>query len=521
MTERLPIAAGGELQLLDATGTPDFEAVLEPDTDGDGYGDTTQDACTANAADHTSPCNGTATIGSPLTLAPNPNGYSASGNSVQALQLSAAGTVSPAPTAGVLTHWRLRAAPGKGDTVLQLLRPTGGAGTSYTVVAETAPVHATSTDVIAVDAQLAVKAGDRLAVRSAPNAGNRDLGAIAAHAADELVANESPKTVGQTWTPNTSMPVGRRLLVQADIEPDTDQDGKGDVTQDSADLVLTGSAPAAVGNLEPWSQSYTVRNAGPDAALDVVLELTGSGVAPSPTPAGMTCKDREPGHSGTAVTCKLAKLASGASVSVSPSFITLAIYPPLGGTFATSATVTAATRDPDPSNNAASLKTVVASPPPYVPNIPPQAPFESKPCANIIRGTRDDDVLRGTAFGDRLVGADGDDLLKGHGGDDCLEGGTGADVLDGGDGNDRLAGSSGPDRLSGGTGNDKLTGGKGNDRLTGGPGNDTISPGSGRDVVDAGGGNDTINSVDGVKETIDCGAGYDTVRADKRDRLKR
>jgi hypothetical protein len=520
VTERLPIAAGGELQLLDATGTPDFEAVLEPDTDGDGYGDTTQDACTANARDHTSPCNGTATVGSPLTLAPDPHGFSASGNAVQALQLSASGTISTVPEAGILTQWRLRAQPGKGDTVLQLLRPNQ-AGTSYTVVSETEPVHATSADVITVADQLAVKAGDRLAVRSVLNASNRDLGAIATRPADQLVANGPPKTTGQTWTPDTTSPAAFRLLVQADVEPDADQDGKGDVTQDSADLVLTGSAPAAVGNLEPWSMSYTVRNAGPDAALNVVLELSGAGVAPSTTPTGMTCKDSEPGRPGTAVTCKLAKLASGASVSVSPSFITPAIYPPLGGTVATSATVTATTRDPDPTNNSASLKTVVASPPPYVPNIPPQAPFEIKPCTNIIRGTRDDDVLRGTAFGDRLVGGDGDDLLKGQGADDCLEGGTGADVLDGGDGNDRLAGSSGRDRLSGGTGDDKLTGGKGNDRLTGGPGKDTISPGSGRDVVDAGGGNDTINSVDGVKETIDCGAGFDTVRADRRDRLKR
>jgi hypothetical protein len=531
VTERLPIVAGGELELLDASGppefepvfapdavgTPQFEAVLEPDTDGDGYGDTTQDDCTANAADHTAPCNGTATIGSPLTLVPDPHGFSASGNTVQALQLSAAGTVSTVPKAGVLTHWRLRAQPGKGDTVLQLLRPTSGAGTSYTVVAESAPVHATSTDVITVDDQFAVKAGDRLAVRSVLNAGNRDLGTIAARAADELVANGPPKTAGQTWTPDTSAPAGFRLLVQADVEPDADQDGKGDVTQDSADLVLTGSAPAAVGNLEPWSMSYTIRNTGPDAALDVVLELSGGGKAPATVPAGMTCKDSDLGR---AVTCKLAKLASGASVSVSPSFIVAAIYPPLGGTFATQATVTATTHDPDPTNNAASLKTVVASPVPYVPYIPPAPPFVIRPCTNIIRGTRDDDVVRGTAFGDRLVGGDGDDLLKGQGADDCLEGGTGDDVLDGGDGNDRLAGSSGRDRLSGGTGDDKLTGGKGNDRLTGGPGNDTFSPGSGRDVVDAGGGNDTINSVDGVKETIECGAGKDTVRADKHDRLK-
>jgi hypothetical protein len=397
VSERLPIAAGGELALLDSSGMPQFEAVLEPDVDGDGYGDTTQDACPGNAADHTAPCDGTATIGSPLTLAPDPRGFSGSGNPIEALQLSADGTVAGAPAAGVLTRWRLRSTVTAGDTVLQLLRPNA-AGVTFTVVAESAPVHVTSTAVVTVTAQVPVQAGDRIAARSVPpvGGGSSDLGALAARAADTIVTRQPPTALNATWTPPTSGTDHLRLLIQADVEPDADHDGYGDVTQQPA----------------------------------------------------------------------------------------------------------------------------VIPPPPYVPNIPPAAPFVIRPCANVIRGTRDDDVLRGTAFGDRLVGGDGDDLLKGQGADDCLEGGTGDDVLDGGDGNDRLAGSAGRDRLTGGTGDDKLTGGKGNDRLTGGPGNDTISPGSGRDIVDAGGGNDTINSVDGVKETIDCGAGKDTVRADRHDRLK-
>jgi hypothetical protein len=458
-------------------------------------------------------------IGSPLSLAPDPTDFVPAGE-VQALQAPLESSADAVPYDGVLTRWRLRSLPTAGDTVLQVLRPDDDE-TTFTVVAESAPVHVASTAITAVAAQLPVKSGDRIAVRSVEaDGGASDLGAIAAHVGDTILTGQPPKTLHQTWMPPTVSAAEYQLLVQADIEPDADQDDKGDLTQDSADLVLTGKSPAAVGNLEPWSMSYSIRNAGPDAALDVALEITGPGVAPGTAPAGMTCKDSDPGRAGSAVTCKLAKLASGASISVSPAFLTPAIYPPLGGTFATQATVTATTPDPDTTNNSAVLKTVVAPSPPYLPSIPPPPPFVIKPCTNIIRGTRDDDVVRGTAFGDRLVGGDGDDLLKGQGADDCLEGGTGDDVLDGGDGNDRLAGSAGRDRLSGGTGDDKLTGGKGNDRLTGGPGNDTFSPGSGRDVVDAGGGNDTINSVDGVKETIDCGAGKDTVRADRRDRLK-
>lgn len=465
------------------------------------------------------------TIGSPLTLAPDPAGFAPSGE-VQALQGpidSRAGAVS---NGDVLTRWRLRSLPTAGDTVLQVLRPDedeSDGETTYTVVAESEPVHVTSTDITTVDAQLPVKPGDRIAARSVEaESGASDLGAIAAHAGGTLLTGQPPKRLDQTWTPTAGSTSEHELLVQADIEPDADQDGKGDITQNSADLVLTGSAPAAVGNLEPWSMTYTVRNDGPDAARRIFLRIDGGVVPPATAPAGMACMDHLIASGpGPFVLCMLDPLAPGASVSVSPGFITPAIYPPLGGTFATQATVSALTSDPDTTNNSAALKTVVAPPPPYVPNIPPQAPFDVKPCTNVIRGTRDDDVLRGTAFGDRLVGADGDDLLKGQGAGDCLEGGTGDDVLDGGEGDDRLAGSAGRDRLSGGTGNDKLTAGKGNDRLTGGPGNDTLSPGTGRDVIDAGGGNDTINSVDGVKETIDCGAGRDTVRADPRDRLKR
>ena len=466
-------------------------------------------------------------VGSLLTLAPDPEGFAPSGE-VQALQGPINSLGHAVLHEGVLTQWRLRSLPTAGDTVLQVLRPDDDEDddeTTFTVVAESEPVHVTSTDITDVDAQLPVKLGDRIAARSVQAVGGAsDLGAVAGRPGNPILTEQPPKTLGQTWTPPASeVSVNEyELLIQADIEPDADQDGKGDITQNSADLVLTGTAPAAVGNLEPWSMTYTVRNDGPDAARSISLKVSGEGVvAPAQEPANMSCKDNYAPPTPDTFTCVIAKLAPGASASLSPAFLTPAIYPPPGGTFATQATVSALTSDPDTTNNSAALKTVVASPPPYVPNIPPQAPFAVKPCANIIRGTRDDDVLRGTTFGDRLVGGDGDDLLKGQGADDCLEGGTGTDVLDGGDGNDRLAGSSGRDRLSGGTGDDKLTAGKGNDRLTGGPGNDTISPGSGRDTVNAGGGNDTINSVDGVKETIDCGAGLDTVRADKRDRLKR
>jgi Ca2+-binding RTX toxin-like protein len=506
-TARLPVAAGGQITLLDASGTGQPQATVEPDADGDGYGDTTQDACLGDFAAHTAPCGGTQTIGSPLTLAPDPRGFSGAPTPMQALQQSAPGTTSATTAPGILTRWRVRADPAAGDTVLQVLRPSGGS--TFVVVAESSPVHVTTTDVVTVAAQVPVQAGDRLAARSVLGG----LGSVAHRDGDVLATRQPPKVKGDPAWSTTATAPDLRLLVQADVEPDADADGKGDVSQDRADLVVTvGDGMGGAG-----APTYTVANAGPDAALKVTVRLRG-GTGDVATPAGSTCvRDATtdvPG--GGASTCTVARLDKGAAIQLRlPGF---AQTVDAGGVHLRSAaTATALTPDPDTTNNVASLGSDQA---PYIPNLPPQAPFNAPACGHVVKGTRDDDVVRGTVFGDRLVGSDGGDLLKGGGGDDCLEGGSGNDVLDGGDGDDRLAGASGRDRLAGGTGGDKLTGGQGNDRLSGGPGNDTLAPGDGRDSIDAGAGNDTINAVDGVRETVECGAGRDTVRADRRDRLK-
>ncbi len=64
-----------------------------------------------------------------------------------------------------------------------------------------------------------------------------------------------------------------------------------------------------------------------------------------------------------------------------------------------------------------------------------------------------------------------------------------------------LTGTGCADTLIGRAGADRLRGLAGNDRLLGGPGNDTIE------------------AADGISETIRCGPGRDTVRADRGNRL--
>ena len=104
-------------------------------------------------------------------------------------------------------------------------------------------------------------------------------------------------------------------------------------------------------------------------------------------------------------------------------------------------------------------------------------------CANVVAGTGRGDTVRGTRTGDKPLGTAGDDDLIGFGGRDCLFGRAGADTL------------------AGGTGDDELVGGRGHDRLMGGAGDDIIVAG------------------DGASDTVDCGAGRDTVYADASDRL--
>ncbi len=131
------------------------------------------------------------------------------------------------------------------------------------------------------------------------------------------------------------------------------------------------------------------------------------------------------------------------------------------------------------------------------------------------------DRVSGGAGHDRLFGEAGDDLLFGEAGDDLLDGGEGRDILDGGDGddlllggegNDSLYGAAGADDLSGGAGADVLVGEAGDDRLQGGEGADILLDGAGRDLVSCEAGDDVIIlALDGAADTVDGGAGWDTL----------
>lgn len=131
--------------------------------------------------------------------------------------------------------------------------------------------------------------------------------------------------------------------------------------------------------------------------------------------------------------------------------------------------------------------------------------------ADGLTGNAGANEIHGLDGNDVIAGLDGDDTLYGDAGDDTVSGGSGNDTVYGGSGNDVIAGDDGADLLYGEDGNDTLRGGAGNDTLYGGSGDDILDGEGGNDIIHGDDGNDTIQALVVGEDTIDGGAGVDTV----------
>jgi hypothetical protein len=168
-------------------------------------------------------------------------------------------------------------------------------------------------------------------------------------------------------------------------------------------------------------------------------------------------------------------------------------------------------------------------------------------------GLRGNDTLRLLGSrGETALGGPGNDRFAGSANGSVLDGGSGVDTADytklaipittdlnarrtsgglgedrlrsienvrGGSRDDGLRGDRKANVLSGGRGHDVVSGRRGKDTVRGGLGRDTLDGGKGRDRLFGGPGNDSIESRDGMQDTVVCGAGYDTVTADRVDRV--
>ncbi len=140
-------------------------------------------------------------------------------------------------------------------------------------------------------------------------------------------------------------------------------------------------------------------------------------------------------------------------------------------------------------------------------------------------GAGDDDITVGEGAA-AVFGGDGEDVITGGDGDAAyLDGGAGDDVIQGGDADEIIkggvhvdgTGESDDDVIDGGAGNDDISGGLGADDLSGGDGDDVIDH---KGVVDedSGAERDAFDDhVDNEADTLDGGAGDDTLVFDRAD----
>ncbi|MEA2480903.1 MAG: hypothetical protein QOJ07_2825, partial [Thermoleophilaceae bacterium] len=190
----------------------------------------------------------------------------------------------------------------------------------------------------------------------------------------------------------------------------------------------------------------------------------------------------------------------------------------------------------------------------------------------VVDGTFESDTLIAGATGVLLNGSDGDDTLTGGAGNDNIKAAyvedtgldlgafstQGKDTISCGGGNDQVfadakdkiasdcevigkpaggdryayMGSAGNDTITVGEfvnatvhglgGNDSISlPGQGNGSLYGDAGNDKLKGSQGFDKFSGGPGNDSINARDKTVDSISCGTGRDSVKADKKDKVAR
>jgi len=248
-----PTAAGGSLSggFAVTERRVNLEAVLEPDEDHDGYGDASQDLCPASPI-ATSACSGSL-FGSALQGegSAKPPACLPSCQYVQTA-LGGASTATTAP--GVIVRWRVLNGSSGSYRISVLTDNPGGSGGSFHAYhvlglsetgTVTAPTNSSFSKISSFPTRLSIPAGAYVGI-SVPGS--------------SIPAFQSSPG-GQATYSRTDAPfpgitgVGGEshngtILYDADIEPDVDGDGFGDVSQDSCPSSATiheGSCPTPVG----------------------------------------------------------------------------------------------------------------------------------------------------------------------------------------------------------------------------------------------------------------------------------
>lgn len=160
---------------------------------------------------------------------------------VQLKRASSSALPIAAPSAGVVTKWKVNSGvPTAVGQKLQILRPTGNPN-EFQTVAESAP-GTVSQGLNSFDTRLPIQAGDRPAVAGAPGGSvPAPLYCNTGNSGDEMGALTPASALGSTNTYPPATPLLAAIFVV--VEPDADNDGYGDETQDQCPQSAVTQAP--------------------------------------------------------------------------------------------------------------------------------------------------------------------------------------------------------------------------------------------------------------------------------------
>jgi hypothetical protein len=251
-----PRAAGESLEPATALAPErriNLEAVLEPDEDHDGYGDVSQDLCPGSPI-ATSACSG-ALLGSSLQGERSLSGGVCGGSGCTRIEKTVGGVSTAAPFDGVVVRWRILTASFSGTYRARVVAPLGDIGGGFSTYRILRSSESEFISALAIsplmakissfETRMPIAAGDYVGLTRGP----QGEGFQASSGAATYFESNEPGLDGNGITGTTH---NGTVLYDADIEPDVDGDGYGDVTQDScpsASAIHEGQCPAVAADV--------------------------------------------------------------------------------------------------------------------------------------------------------------------------------------------------------------------------------------------------------------------------------
>jgi hypothetical protein len=131
------------------------------------------------------------------------------------------------PIDGVVVRYRIKKeAVDWGEVRLRILRPVGGGAFGAVGTSSPAPTSAAPDGILEFPAQLRVQTGDHVGIDATGALEGRIV-------TDAAMGTFSPSLADEAPPASPSSTLGREIFLNADIEPDCDNDGFGDETQDT------------------------------------------------------------------------------------------------------------------------------------------------------------------------------------------------------------------------------------------------------------------------------------------------